>query len=61
MNSKMLGEITDEVVPWEVNQQCNLMNAIFSQVVDHRVQELRKEKCWGVRSIILVNEDMIAL
>ena len=22
----MLGAITDEVVPWEVNQQCNLMN-----------------------------------
>ena len=44
MNTNMLGEITDEVVPWEVNQQCNLMNAIFSQVVNHRVQELRKEK-----------------
>ena len=27
MNTKMLREITDEVVPWEVNQQCNLMNA----------------------------------
>ena len=23
------------------------MNAIFSQVVNHRVQELRKEKCCG--------------
>ena len=45
----MLGEITDEVVPWEVNQQCNLMNAIFSQVVNHRVQELRKEKCCGCK------------
>ena len=43
----MLGEITDEVVPWEVTHQCNLMNAIFSQVVNHRVQELRKEKCCG--------------
>ena len=43
----MRGEITDEVVPWEINQQCNLMNAIFSQVIDHRVQELRKEKCCG--------------
>ena len=41
----MLGEITGEVVPWEVNQQCNLMNAIFSQVVNQQVQELRKEKC----------------
>ena len=45
----MLGEITGEVVPWEVNQQCNLMNAIFSQVVDHRVQEFCKEKCCGCK------------
>ena len=45
----MLGEITDEVVPWEVNQQCNLMNAIFSQAVNQRVQELRKEKCCGCK------------
>ena len=44
----MLGEIIDEVVTWEVNQQCNLMNAIFSQVVNQRVQELRKEKCCGM-------------
>ena len=43
----MIGEITDEVVAWEVKQQCNLMNAIFSQVVNHRVQKLRKEKCCG--------------
>ena len=49
MNTKMLGEITDEVVRWEVNQLCNLMNAIFSQVVDHWVQELRKEKCCGCK------------
>ena len=45
----MLGEITDEVVPWEVNQQCNLMNAIFSLVVNLRVQELRKKKCCGCK------------
>ena len=45
MNTKMLGEITDEVVLWEVNQQCNLMNAIFSQVVNLQVQKLQKEKC----------------
>ena len=25
------------------------MNAIFSQVVDHRVHELRKEKCCGCK------------
>ena len=49
MNTKMLGEITDEVVPWEVNRQCNLMNAIFSQVVNHQVQELRKKKCCGCK------------
>ena len=43
----MIGDMTDEVVPWEVKQQCNLMNAIFSQVVNHYVQKLRKEKCCG--------------
>ena len=43
MNTKILGEITDEVVPWEVNQQCNLMNAIFSQAVNLQVQKLRKK------------------
>ena len=49
MNTKMLGEITDEVVPWEVNHQCNLMNGIFSQVVNHQVQELQNEKCCGCK------------
>ena len=43
----MIGEMTDEVVAWEVKQQCNLMDAIFSQVVNHHVQKLRKEKCCG--------------
>ena len=43
----MIGEMTEEVVVWEVNQQINLMNAIFSQVVNHHVQKLRKEKCCG--------------
>ena len=43
----MIGEMTDDVVVWEVNQQINLMNAIFSQVVNHHVQKLRKEKCCG--------------
>ena len=46
----MLGEITDEVVPWEIEQQCELMNAILSQVVDQRVQELRKEKVLRMRN-----------
>ena len=45
MNTNMLGEITYEVLPWEVEQQCELMNAIFSQIVNQRVQELQKEKC----------------
>ena len=45
--SNMIGEMTDEVVPWEVTHQCNLINAIFSQCVNHRVQKLRKEKCCG--------------
>ena len=61
MNTNMLGEITDEVVPWEVNQQCHLMNAIFLQVVDHRVQDCERKSAAAVKSIILVNEDMIAL
>ena len=43
----MAGDITDKVVPWEVKQQCNLINAIFSQVVNHHVQELRTKKCCG--------------
>ena len=43
----MLGEIIDEIVPWEVNNQCNLMNAIFSQTVNLHVQEWRKKKCCG--------------
>ena len=42
----MLGEI-DEFVPWEVEYQCNIMNAIFSQTVNLRVGELRKERCCG--------------
>ena len=42
----MLGEI-DEFVLWEVEYQCNLMNAIFSQTVNRRVGELRKERCCG--------------
>ena len=37
----------DEVVPWEVRNLCNLMNAIFSEAVDDQVQKLRKEKCCG--------------
>ena len=42
-------EITDEVMPWEENCQCNLMNAIFSQVVKHQVQVLQKKKCCGCK------------
>ena len=40
--ANMLCEITDETVPWEVNQQRNLMNAIFSQVV---------KKCCGCKKV----------
>ena len=43
----MIGEMIDEFVPWEVTHQINLMNAIFSQCIDLRVEELRKEKCYG--------------
>ena len=37
----------DEVVPWEIRNLCNLMNAIFSEAVDCQVHKLRKEKCCG--------------
>ena len=43
----MLAEITDEIVPWVVKNHWNLMNAIFSQIVSHHVQELRKETSCG--------------
>ena len=42
----MLGK-TDEFVPWEVEHQCNLMNAIFSQTVNVRVWKLLKETRWS--------------
>ena len=45
----MIGEMTDEVMSWEVNQQTNLMNAIFSQIVNHQAQQLQKEKCCGCK------------
>jgi hypothetical protein len=37
----------DEVVPWEVKNLYNLMNAIFSEAIDNQVNKLRKEKCCG--------------
>ena len=43
----MFEEIIDKIVPLEVNHQCNLMNAIFSQTVNHQVQELQKKQCCG--------------
>ena len=43
----MIGEMVDEFVPWEVTHQINLMNAIFLQCIDLRVEELGKEKCYG--------------
>ena len=39
--------MVDEFVPWEVTHQTNLMNVIFSQCIDLRAQQLRKEKCCG--------------
>jgi hypothetical protein len=30
----------DEVVPWEVKNLCNLMNAIFSEAIDNQVNKL---------------------
>ena len=37
----------DEVVPWEIQNLCNLLNVIFSEAVAHEVDKLRKEKCCG--------------
>ena len=37
----------DEVVPWEIKNLCNLLNAIFSEAVGHEVDKLRQEKCCG--------------
>ena len=37
----------DEVVPWEIDNLCNLLNAIFSEAVGHDVETLRQEKCCG--------------
>ena len=50
----MFGTIADQVVLWEVKQQCHLVNAIFSQVVDHRVQELQKEFREALRIMQLI-------
>ena len=36
---------TDEVVPsWEIKNQCNLLNAIFLDAVEHQLEKIRKEK-----------------
>ena len=37
----------DKVVPWEIENLCNLLNAIFSEAVGHEVDKLRQEKCCG--------------
>ncbi len=37
----------DEVMPWEVKNLCNLLNAILLEAVDDTVNKLRKELCCG--------------
>ena len=37
----------DEMVPWEIRKLCELMNVIFTDVVNERVETLKKEKCYG--------------
>ena len=39
----------DEVMPWEVKNLCNLMNAILLEAVDDAVNKLRKEFCCGCK------------
>ena len=34
-------------MPWEIQNLCNLLNAIFSEVVGHEVNKLLQEKCCG--------------
>ena len=52
----MIGEMTDEVVVWEVNQQINLRNAIFSQVVNHHVQKLRNRSSQSTKTRLYHDE-----
>jgi hypothetical protein len=35
----------DEMVPWEIRKLCELMNVIFTDVVNERVETFKKEKC----------------
>ena len=39
----------DEVMPWEVKNLCDLMNAILLEAVDDTVKKLRKELCCGCK------------
>ena len=39
----------NEVVPWEIENLCNLLNAIFSEAVGHEVDKLRQEMCCGCK------------
>ena len=39
----------NEVVPCEIENLCNLLNAIFSEAVGHEVDKLRQEKCCGCK------------
>jgi hypothetical protein len=42
---------TDEVVPsWEIKNQCNLLNAIFLDAVEHQLEKIRKRKILRLRS-----------
>ena len=34
----------DEVVPWEIENLCNLLNAIFSEAVGHEVDNTSSRK-----------------
>ena len=37
----------DEVIPWEIKNLCNLIDAIFVETVSYQVEKLRTEKCCG--------------
>ena len=45
--SEQTSLIVDEIVPWEIKNLCNLINAIFVETVSVLVKKLLVEKCCG--------------
>ena len=47
--SEQASLIVGEIVPWEIKNLCNLINAIFVETVSELVENLRVEKCCGCK------------